>query len=116
MPVEPLEEPPALLRAQGAADLLGLSKSLLYQLLRDGEFPEPITIGGSTYWRTAELFDWINAGAPPLNRWDWKPSTPVKLARLVDMLTAEAVELQRMISDARAAMAAGETHGLVRRE
>jgi predicted DNA-binding transcriptional regulator AlpA len=39
---------------------VGLHKTTIYGLIRDGKFPRPIKIGDSSRWLSDELEAWIN--------------------------------------------------------
>jgi prophage regulatory protein len=39
---------------------VGLHKTTIYGLIRDGKFPKPIKIGDSSRWLSDELEAWIN--------------------------------------------------------
>lgn len=39
---------------------VGLHKTTIYGLMRDGKFPRPIKIGDSSRWLSDELEAWIN--------------------------------------------------------
>lgn len=62
---------PILLSAAQAAQLLGVGRTLWYQLVATGRAPAPLHLGGRVLWRTRELRAWIEAGAPPRARWHW---------------------------------------------
>lgn len=53
-----------------AAELIGVSQSHFYQLLRTGRLPRPIRLGRSVRWLRAELEAWLAAGAPSRSRWE----------------------------------------------
>lgn len=49
-----------LLRLDGVKKRTGLSRSLIYQLVGEGRFPEQIHLGArSVAWIEAEVEDWI---------------------------------------------------------
>ena len=49
-----------LLRLDGVKERTGLSRSLIYQLVGEGRFPEQIHLGArSVAWIEAEIEDWI---------------------------------------------------------
>ena len=51
----------ALLTRQQVEKIVGIKRSTIYKLMRQGSFPEPIRIGpGSVRWHKSELEDWIN--------------------------------------------------------
>lgn len=51
-----------LLTRQQVEKILGIRRSTIYKLMRQGKLPEPIKISpGCVRWRRAELEDWINS-------------------------------------------------------
>jgi predicted DNA-binding transcriptional regulator AlpA len=48
-------EPAQLLADKAAAALLGLSRATLWKRAKTGDFPQPIRLGGRTFWRRDEL-------------------------------------------------------------
>lgn len=96
--------------------LLGLSRSAVHEMRRDGLLPAPVEIGTCAVWRVREVLDWVAAGAPPLNRWQWRPCVAVRLAEYVAMLAREGEALKEEIRRVRAAIDAGETAALVAKE
>ncbi len=46
------------------ATLLGISERHLWTLNATGRLPAPIRLGKAVRWSTAELRDWLQAGAP----------------------------------------------------
>lgn len=60
----------ALLSAEQAAGLCGLSRSGWYKLCSAGRTPAPVRLGRRTLWRTAELRAWIAAGCPTRHKWE----------------------------------------------
>lgn len=49
------KEPRELLTVKDVAAKLNISVSTVWRLVRKGELPAPIQIGGSTRWRRADL-------------------------------------------------------------
>jgi excisionase family DNA binding protein len=53
-----------------AARMLGIGRTLLYEMLVDGRLgPIPITFGRKKLWRTEELRHWVEAACPPRKQW-----------------------------------------------
>lgn len=51
---------PAILRRPQVQQRTGLSRSTLYQYIKDGEFPKSIALGPrSVGWLESEISDWI---------------------------------------------------------
>ena len=49
-----------LLRVDDVCSLTALGRSSIYQLMRDGEFPMSVKIGGhAVRWRAADIARWI---------------------------------------------------------
>jgi len=61
---------PLTVSAVEAAALIGVSKSTWYAWTDAGRTPAPLKVGGRTLWRFDELQAWIDAGAPPRERWN----------------------------------------------
>ncbi len=62
-------EQPLLLTAEETAEFLGISVRHVYKLHSSGRIPLPVRLGRSVRWRREELIAWIDAGAPPRDRW-----------------------------------------------
>lgn len=61
---------PALLDAQHAADLLGISRRHFQKLDASGRLgPQSIRLGRSVRWSRDELERWAAAGCPPRREW-----------------------------------------------
>lgn len=55
----------ALLRRHQVEGLTGLSRSTIYRLANQGEFPRPVRLGQrSVAWRESEVRAWIDARQP----------------------------------------------------
>ena len=53
-------EAPAILRLKQVKDRIGLSRSTIYQYIKDGEFPSPIRLGSQAVgWLEAEVNRWL---------------------------------------------------------
>ena len=51
-----------LLTRQQVEKILGIRRSTIYKLMRQGKLPTPITISrGCVRWKKSELEDWINS-------------------------------------------------------
>ena len=63
--------PPAPLAvdAAEAARLLGVSVSHWHAMMAAGRCPTGFRLGRRRLWSTAELKAWLDAGAPPADRW-----------------------------------------------
>ena len=60
----------AVLTANAAAALLGISERHVWSLHASGRLPRPIRLGRSVRWRRGELLEWLDAGCPPRDRWE----------------------------------------------
>lgn len=60
----------ALVDANEAAAICGVSRSSWYKLVASGKTPKPIKLGNSVRWSRAELVRWIRAGCPIRSKWE----------------------------------------------
>lgn len=53
----------ALLRLQEVMRLTSMSRSWIYEAVRDGRFPRPVRLPGSvtTAWRSRDVVSWIDS-------------------------------------------------------
>jgi excisionase family DNA binding protein len=66
----PARPEPLLLDFTAAAALLGIGRTLLYEMHVDGRLgPLPARLGRRVLLRSAELRDWVAAGLPCRQRW-----------------------------------------------
>ncbi len=64
----------AILRRKQVEKVVGLSRSTIYQRIRDGTFPKPISLGGRMVgWRAADIESFL--GDPAGYRQSSIPST-----------------------------------------
>ena len=50
------------IRRPAVEDQTGLSRSTIYMLMQNGQFPKPVRIGGrAVAWPEAEVEAWLNA-------------------------------------------------------
>jgi prophage regulatory protein len=63
------EVEPLCLGADEVAALLGIGKTLLYELDSTGKIPPPLKLGNRCVWAIAELRSWVAAGCPDRQRW-----------------------------------------------
>ena len=57
-----------VLRLPTVLERIGLSKSTLWRLIKDGEFPEPIKLGPrATGWLEEEVEAWIKSRSRAVN-------------------------------------------------
>ncbi|MGY6637612.1 MAG: helix-turn-helix domain-containing protein [Erythrobacter sp.] len=54
---------PMLLSIGQVADLVRRGRSTIYQMVKDGDFPEPLKIGSSSRWKKHEILLWIEEQA-----------------------------------------------------
>jgi excisionase family DNA binding protein len=68
---EPLRIEPLLIGFESASSLLGISRSLLYQMHADGRLgPLPHKLGRRSLLNRKELEAWTDAGMPPRTVWE----------------------------------------------
>mgnify|MGYP006271737479 CR=1 FL=1 len=54
--------PERLLRRPEVEARTGLSRSTIYQWMKDGEFPQPVKLGARLVaWRESDVLDWLNS-------------------------------------------------------
>ena len=50
-----------LLKITSVLEYIEISKSKLYQMMKDDNFPSPVKIGGSSLWRLSDIQCYINS-------------------------------------------------------
>jgi prophage regulatory protein len=60
---------PLCLGADEVAALLGIGKTLLFELDSAGRIPAPLKLGNRCVWAISELRAWVAAGCPDRQRW-----------------------------------------------
>ena len=61
---------PFLIAPAEAASMLGIGKSLFYQMASSGELgPMPIQLSSKRLYRVEELQEWVRQGCPPRCKW-----------------------------------------------
>ena len=51
-----------LLRRREVERVTGMSRSSIYRLMQEGEFPRPVKVGPSAVrWRASDIMDWIES-------------------------------------------------------
>ena len=51
-----------LLRRRHVEEITGLSRSSIYRLMQDGEFPRPVRVGpAAVRWRSSDITDWLES-------------------------------------------------------
>ena len=59
-----------LISSDDVAKLLGIGRSLFYELHSSGRIgPLPVRLGRRTLWRKDELSAWVNSGCPARTKW-----------------------------------------------
>ncbi|WP_392538584.1 helix-turn-helix transcriptional regulator [Legionella sp. 227] len=54
--------PPTLIRRKTVEDITTLSRSRIYYLMQQGQFPKPISLGSmSVAWIESEVQEWVSA-------------------------------------------------------
>lgn len=52
---------PKILRRTQIEQMLGISRSSIYQMMADGEFPRPLKLGRRAVgWRSDDIETWLN--------------------------------------------------------
>lgn len=57
--IEAATDPRALLSLVTVASLISFSKSKVYKLMKDGDFPRPVKIGAAARWRAVDVQKWL---------------------------------------------------------
>ena len=61
-----------LLRRRQVEEITGMSRSSIYRLMQDGEFPRPVRIGpAAVRWRVSDLSAWLESR--PVATGDFEP-------------------------------------------
>ena len=51
-----------LLRRRQVEEITGLSRSSIYRLMQDGEFPRPVKVGpAAVRWRASDITAWLES-------------------------------------------------------
>ena len=51
-----------LLRRRQVEEVTGLSRSSIYRLMQDGEFPRPVRVGpAAVRWKTSDITVWLES-------------------------------------------------------
>ena len=51
-----------LLRRRQVEEITGLSRSSIYRLMQDGEFPRPVKVGpAAVRWRASDINAWLES-------------------------------------------------------
>jgi len=61
---------PWLITVSELAEKLQLSERSIHGKRASGELPAPIRLGRSVRWRADEIRAWLEAGAPPQEKWE----------------------------------------------
>ena len=56
------------LKAEDLSEILGVSKRTVWRWRSSGKIPEPVTIAGSTRWRSTVIRSWVEDGCLELGR------------------------------------------------
>lgn len=58
--------------ADGLAELLSVSRALVFKLDAAGRLPRGLYLGRRRVWSVAEVAEWLRAGAPSREDWEAK--------------------------------------------
>ena len=65
-------DPPILaISAKEVAELLGISRAHVWRLHSSGRIPKPVRLGRAVRWNRKTLEDWLEAGGPPREQWEF---------------------------------------------
>lgn len=57
-------QPSALINIKVVIEMTTFSRTKIYKLMNDGEFPRLIKIGCGSYWKRKEIEDWLDNLTP----------------------------------------------------
>ena len=61
-----------LLRRRQVEEITGMSRSSIYRLMQDGEFPRPVKVGpAAVRWKASDLTAWLESR--PVARGEFDP-------------------------------------------
>ena len=61
-----------LLRRRQVEEITGLSRSSIYRLMQDGEFPRPVKVGpAAVRWRSSDIKVWLESR--PVAKGEFEP-------------------------------------------
>lgn len=85
---------PEIIGPTELAAMLGCRREKVYKLAREGKLPATVRLDeGPKKWRSREVLDWIDAGLPDPDAWDWRPTVRLNLEQLIDQLKRQALAL-----------------------
>lgn len=61
MPLKPAQSPYYLVDMKYITALLKVTNKWIYQLIKEGKFPEPIKLGRASRWKLIDVEAWIEA-------------------------------------------------------
>jgi prophage regulatory protein len=56
---QPAEPQPLSVSIDRVEKMIGLSKTTIYRMISDGEFPKPIMVGRRALWPVSRLNEWL---------------------------------------------------------
>lgn len=79
--------------------MLGCRREKVYALNREGKLPACVRLAdGPQKWRRREILDWIDAGMPDPDRFDWRPIIRMNLEQMIKHLHRELLALEDEIA------------------
>jgi|GEM_PF-683531 len=61
---------PLVTDLDGVATLLGTTRDVVLQTMREGKLPSPLHVCGAEVWGIEEIAEWVKAGAPDRQAWE----------------------------------------------
>lgn len=61
-----------LIGVRNLCEMLDVARTTIYRLKDSGRLPQPLKLGGSVKWRKDEIDAWVDAGCPPVTKWNWE--------------------------------------------
>jgi len=105
--IEAATDPRALLSLVTVASLISFSKSKVYKLMKEGNFPRPVKIGSAARWRAVDVQEWLREHG---GRDGEAPAPLPDLERTLGYTDSLAKAVVRLAGQVKAQMAQHDAH------